>query len=99
MENVSSPLDCTIEWTVFQAEASEFPSEEENFDGYIITGSRNGVYEEFPWCACVLTSHKPGLATDALQPPAKLTANIHRQDLRVVLMDTFNAQEAEKDTR
>ena len=54
IEKMSTPLNCSVDWTVYQAEANDLPTAEERFDAYIITGSRNGVYEDFAWCADAL---------------------------------------------
>ena len=40
-----------FELEVFRAEAHEFPSQPQACDGYIITGSAAGVYEDHDWLA------------------------------------------------
>jgi GMP synthase-like glutamine amidotransferase len=52
-----------IEWEVFEAAEGQLPPESggDGFDGYIITGSKHGVYEDFPWiqqlCDWVAQAH------------------------------------------
>ncbi len=43
--------ETAFEYAVFDVEAGEFPSGPEAADGWLITGSRHGVYEDHDWLA------------------------------------------------
>ena len=43
------PADPTIEFTLFDAERGELPTDIHTVDAYLITGSRHGVNDGFPW--------------------------------------------------
>ena len=43
------PADPTIEFTIFDAERGELPSDIHTVDAYLITGSRHGVNDGFAW--------------------------------------------------
>lgn len=43
------PVDPTIEFTVFDVEHGELPTDIHAADAYLITGSRHGVNDGFPW--------------------------------------------------
>ena len=38
-----------FEFTVINARAEEYPAQVDAMDGYLITGSRCGAYEDLPW--------------------------------------------------
>ena len=38
-----------IDWRVFDVTAGEFPTDNESVDGYLISGSRHGAYDDLPW--------------------------------------------------
>jgi len=54
--------DKPVEWHVFEVADGELPDFRTQFSGYIITGSKHGVYEDFPWiqrlCSWVETAHR-----------------------------------------
>lgn len=47
--NLLHPADPQVELIVFDAEHGEFPSDIHTVDAYLITGSRHGVNDGFPW--------------------------------------------------
>lgn len=50
--NLMGAADPTIETTAIDVVGGEpLPADPNDFDGYIITGSRHGVYEDHPWIA------------------------------------------------
>lgn len=48
-EDLLLPADSTLEFTVFDVEHGEFPRDINAVDAYLITGSRHGVNDGFPW--------------------------------------------------
>ncbi len=44
-----------VEFTTYRVVDGEFPSDIHDHDGYIITGSRHGVYEDLPFIAPLMT--------------------------------------------
>jgi len=42
-----------VEWRVYRAYAGELPSRLDDCDGYIMTGSRAGAYDDEPWIAAL----------------------------------------------
>uniref|UniRef100_A0A7R9XMZ1 Glutamine amidotransferase domain-containing protein n=1 Tax=Polyblepharides amylifera TaxID=1486889 RepID=A0A7R9XMZ1_9CHLO len=50
-----------VSWTVFEADQRQLPPTNANFYGYIISGSKHGVYEDIPWiqelCTWVCQAH------------------------------------------
>ncbi len=46
-----SPVDPSLQFTIFDAEHGELPSHVDAADAYLITGSRHGVNDEYPWIA------------------------------------------------
>ncbi|KTD63225.1 GMP synthase [Legionella shakespearei] len=49
--NLLHPADPQVEFIVFDAEHGELPSNIHSVDAYLITGSRHGVNDGFPWIA------------------------------------------------
>lgn len=45
------PVDPSLEFIVFDAEHGELPTDIHQVDAYLITGSRHGVNDGFPWIA------------------------------------------------
>ncbi len=45
----SSLLEPTLSFTTYHAISGEFPPKEHEVDGYILTGSKFGVYDDEPW--------------------------------------------------
>lgn len=48
-EDLLLPADPTLEFTVFDVEQGEFPGDINAVDAYLITGSRHGVNDGYPW--------------------------------------------------
>ena len=44
-------LGSDFEWTRYDAQAGELPSDPQEQDAYIVTGSPAGVYDDLPWIA------------------------------------------------
>ncbi|WBV66493.1 type 1 glutamine amidotransferase [Legionella pneumophila] len=47
--NLLRPADSTLELTVFDAEHGELPTDIHAVDAYLISGSRHGVNDDYPW--------------------------------------------------
>ncbi|HAT1660437.1 glutamine amidotransferase-related protein [Legionella pneumophila] len=47
--NLLHPADATLEFTVFDAEHGELPTDIHAVDAYLISGSRHGVNDNYPW--------------------------------------------------
>lgn len=47
--NLLHAVDSTIELSVYDIEAGQFPADIDAADAYLITGSRHGVYDGFVW--------------------------------------------------
>ncbi|HHL3493210.1 TPA: GMP synthase [Legionella pneumophila] len=47
--NLLRPADATLELTVFDAEHGELPTDVHAVDAYLISGSRYGVNDDYPW--------------------------------------------------
>ena len=47
--NLLRPADSTLEFTVFDAEHGELPTDIHAVDAYLISGSRHGVNDDYPW--------------------------------------------------
>ena len=48
-----------IEWRVYDITREELPPDPNACDGYLISGSRHGAYDELPWIARLETSLGP----------------------------------------
>ncbi|HAT2046983.1 TPA: GMP synthase [Legionella pneumophila] len=47
--NLLRPADATLEFTIFDAEHGELPTDVHAVDAYLISGSRHGVNDDYPW--------------------------------------------------
>lgn len=47
--NLLRPADSTLEFTVFDAEHGELPTDIHEVDAYLISGSRHGVNDDYSW--------------------------------------------------
>lgn len=47
--NLLHVVEPTIEFIVYDIEAGQLPDDIDSADAYLITGSRHGVYDVFPW--------------------------------------------------
>ena len=49
--NLLQPIEPNLECTIFDAELGELPTDIDVVDAYLITGSRHGVNDGYPWIA------------------------------------------------
>ena len=50
-ERLLGAVDSSLEFAVVRVVAGEMPAAPGQADGWIVTGSRHGVYDELPWIA------------------------------------------------
>jgi GMP synthase-like glutamine amidotransferase len=49
LQEASSGLDLSLQFSVFDVEHGEYPETMDTCDGYLITGSKQSVYDDEPW--------------------------------------------------